>query len=246
MENKISFDGEKWVGFYQCKTCNEFIECYANKECYLKRNLKSKTQCKKCSLEKQKGVNNPFYGKKHTEKTIKKISSSKKGVLNSDHMSKPEYRELLSKIKKELWVSGKMENVRVKMSNLMKLRIAKGELKGYNRSKAEDEIIEYLRLNNINCEPNYIINGKIFDIYIPQFNLLIEYNGDYWHCNPIKYGVEYFNKKKNKTAKEIWDYDKHKLDLAINNNYNCEIIWETDYKKNKNIIKDIIDKYEKN
>jgi hypothetical protein len=59
-----------------------------------------------------------------------------------------------------------MEAVRIKMSNLMKQRIANGELKSYNRSRAEDEIITQLKNVDIDSIPNYIIGGKIFDIYI--------------------------------------------------------------------------------
>ena len=33
------------------------------------------------------------------------------------------------------------------------------------------------------------------------------------------------------SVKEIWDYDKDKLYLAKKNNYTCEVIWESDYKK---------------
>ena len=75
---------------------------------------------------------------------------------------------------------------------------------------------------------------------------LIEYNGDYWYFNPNKYDSKYFNQKKNKTAKEIWDYDKNKLYLAKNNGYNIEVIWESDYKKNNNIIIELIKNYESN
>jgi hypothetical protein len=45
-------------------------------------------------------------------------------------------------------------------------------------------------------------------------------------------------------AKDMWEYDKNKLDLAKNNDYNIEVIWESDYKKNNNIIFEIISKYE--
>jgi hypothetical protein len=41
----------------------------------------------------------------------------------------------------------------------------------------------------------------------------------------------------------MWEYDTNKLDLAIKNGYTCEVIWENDYKKNKNIINDLINKY---
>ena len=33
------------------------------------------------------------------------------------------------------------------------------------------------------------------DIFLPDLNLIIEYFGDYWHCNPLKYDANYFNQK---------------------------------------------------
>jgi G:T-mismatch repair DNA endonuclease (very short patch repair protein) len=192
------------------------------------------------------GKDNPFFNKTHSNETKKQISKKKKGIKTSDHMSKLEYRKMFSDMKKNLWDSGKMEGVRKKMSDLMKKRISNGEIKGYNRSKVEDEIIKTLTDLSIECSPSHIVESKIFDIFIPKFNLLIEYNGDYWHCNPIKYSYDYINKKKNKTAGEIWEYDKNKLYLAKNKGYNCVVVWETDYKKNKNIILEIIKNYEKN
>jgi hypothetical protein len=240
----FKFDGTNWYTFYNCCTCEKTIKCYASKRYYLSRNLSKKNKCNKCSLKLQKGEGNPFYSKKHTKESIEKISKARMGIRTSNHMSKPKYKEMFSKAAKHRWASGLMEKTRVKLSELMKKRIANGELKSYNRSKAEDEIISRLRELNIICEPNYIIESKIFDIYIPKYNLLVEYNGDYWHCNPTKYGGDYLNVKKNKTAKEIWEYDKNKLYLAKKYNYICEVIWETDYKKNNNIILDIIKKYD--
>lgn len=235
-----------WYGHWVCENCNEKILFSVNEKSLLNRNLKNKKICKKCSLLKQFGEGNPFFGKKHSDKTINKISQSRIGIRTSDHMSKPEYRELVSRLAKERWSNGSMEEVRIKMSNLMKKRISNGELKGYNRSKAEDEIIEILKKMDLESIPNFILEGKIFDIFIPKFNLLIEYNGDYWHCNPKKYDPNYFNTKKSKTAKEIWEYDKNKIDLAVKHNYNYEVIWESDYKSNKDILYKTIKKYDNN
>lgn len=241
---KFNVDNQKWYSFYECHLCKNKILVEASKEYYLARNLKKKGICKKCSLKKQKGVGNPFYNKTHTEESKNKISKSKIGISTSNHMSKPKYRKMFSDMKKKLWASGEMEGIRIKMSKLMKERIMNGELKSYNRSKAEDEIINKLSEVGINCEPNYRIGSKIFDIYIPQFNLLIEYNGDYWHCNPKKYNAEYWHKKKSKTAKEIWLYDNKKLYLAKKNGYNSKVIWERDYKRNPELINEIIKYYE--
>ena len=89
------------------------------------------------------------------------------------------------------------------------------------------------------------IDGKIFDIFLPTLNLVIEYNGDYWHCNPKKYEPNYFHQVKNKTAKELWEYDKNKIDLIKEYGYNLEVVWESDYNTDKSIINKIIKKYDK-
>jgi len=240
-------ENNQWCTHYTCNCCNNNIKICANEKYYLNRNLNKKNICKTCSLDKQKGDRNPFYDKTHTKETIKNISTSRTGKYCGDdnHMvNNPKYKKIISDKAIERWGNGSMEKTRVKLSNLMKQRIASGELKGYNRSKAEDELIKILEQNNINVISNFLLCGKIFDIYIPIFNLLVEYNGDYWHCNPKKYDENYLNIKKNKTAKEIWEYDENKLYLAKNNGYNCEVIWESDYKKNKNIIIELIKIYE--
>lgn len=241
------FENNKWYGFYICQTCQNKIQFYSSTKSALNRNLKKKKECKECSLKKQTGINNPFFNKTHNQETKIKISESRKnkGTGDSNAMSKKEHREKVSIILQTKWKSGLMEDIRKKMSDVMKRRIANGELKGYNRSKAEDEIIEQLK-DKFEVIPNFIIETKVFDIYIPKFKLLIEYNGDYWHCNPKKYDENYFNKKKNKTAKEIWEYDNKKLYISKKLGYACEVIWESDYKKNKNIINKIIEKYETN
>jgi G:T-mismatch repair DNA endonuclease (very short patch repair protein) len=66
---------------------------------------------------------------------------------------------------------------------------------------------------------------------LPEYNIVIEYYGTYWHCDPRKYKQDYYNQKKNKTAQEIWDYDKIRETHIIKSGYKLIIIWETDYKK---------------
>lgn len=72
------------------------------------------------------------------------------------------------------------------------------------------------------------------DFFNATKNLVIEINGDYWHSNPNLYSEDYFNRKKNKTAREIWEYDKLRKNRIIDIS-NCKyiIIWEQDWKINK-------------
>lgn len=111
------------------------------------------------------------------------------------------------------------------------------------RSKLEKGIIKDLKIKGYIVSHSFKIGRKVYDIYIPDLNMLIEFNGDYWHCNPKKYKADYFHVKLNMTAKEIWAKDADKEKLAIENGYNFLTIWESDYKKNKAvIIKKIIQK----
>ena len=70
------------------------------------------------------------------------------------------------------------------------------------QSKAELEIIEFLKSYNLNIlEKNRtILNGKEIDIYLPDYKLGIEINGNYWHSE--KYKGKKYHKEKTDTAEE--------------------------------------------
>jgi G:T-mismatch repair DNA endonuclease (very short patch repair protein) len=59
-----------------------------------------------------------------------------------------------------------------------------------------------------------------------------------------KYDANYFNKKKNKFAWELWEYDKKKVELIRNYGYNLEVVWEKDLKDDSKLINLIIEKYD--
>ena len=46
-------------------------------------------------------------------------------------------------------------------------------------------------------------------------------------------------------AKEIWEYDAEKIDLIRNNDYNLEVIWESELKNDNKLINKIIENYVK-
>jgi hypothetical protein len=60
---------------------------------------------------------------------------------------------------------------------------------------------------------------------------VIEFNGDYWHCNPIKYNEYYVHPILNKSAKELWEKDKIKKSWIENKGYILFTIWESEYRK---------------
>lgn len=74
-----------------------------------------------------------------------------------------------------------------------------------------------------------------FDFVIPELKLCIEFNGDCFHANPNKYSADDNPSPYDKliTSKEIWEYDKLKNNELMKLGYDVVIVWEADYKINK-------------
>ena len=62
----------------------------------------------------------------------------------------------------------------------------------YNRSQGEIELGNFVSSLGFNIETNVkkIIGRKELDIFIPEKNIAIEYNGLYWHCGKKEYHNE--------------------------------------------------------
>lgn len=72
-----------------------------------------------------------------------------------------------------------------------------------------------------------------YDFVVPEKKKMIEFNGDYWHANPMFYEKDWVHPTTKKTAVEIWAYDSFKFDIAKKNGYNIFVVWESDYKNDK-------------
>jgi flagellar motility protein MotE (MotC chaperone) len=244
-------EGDYYVIHRICPTCGDKTPTKSKDKTVTCRNhlkkIHNNLDCKKCSLLKQIGSGNPFYGKKHTKKTKSQISKSRTGKATGEHnaMANLKHRFTATERLLEKWKSGEMEHARKIMSETMKKTIRDGKLKSVIKSMAEKKIQEIIENLNFEVISSYRVDTKICDLYIPELNLIVEYNGDYWHCNPKKYDKDYFNQKKSMFAWELWEYDRLKLDLIRKKGYNIEVIWEFDFKSNKTIIEEIIFKYER-
>lgn len=246
---KIKRVDNSYIVLRKCPKCSISIKVSSNNQSITCRNYfkLQNSLCKKCSLEQQKGQGNPFYGKKHTEESKKKISESRKGksLGSNNPMSNKEWKLKVSKNLKKRWDSGDLDHLRIFLSENIKKTRRSGKMKSVNKSKKEIEILNEIKKRKYKVLGSYKIDTKICDIYIPKLNLIIEYFGDYWHCNPLKYDENYFNKKKNMTAKEIWKYDENKIDLIKKYGYNLEIVWESDLKSDPNLINKLINNYDR-
>lgn len=60
--------------------------------------------------------------------------------------------------------------------------------------------------------------------------LVLELNGDYWHCNPDKYEKDFFHHVKKLTASQIWQQDKKREETIASYGYRLFTIWESELK----------------
>ena len=132
------------------------------------------------------------------------------------------------------WMRNKKhsDETKLKISNA-KLEQYKNGLVNLNRnfmSDGEYAIANFLKDKKIEFKQQFQIDkiSFIYDFYLPLYNIIIEYNGDYWHVNP-----EIYNEDKvivdGKTANEIWEKDNLKKKIAEENGYKFYTIWEKDY-----------------
>lgn len=126
-----------------------------------------------------------------------------------------------------------------KWSTKMETMYKEGKFTKYNNNFHSTNSIELFK--NLPQENAYHSNNEYWindghRIFYYDYRLgkkLIEFNGDYWHCNPEVYKEDYFHKRKNKTAKELWEFDEYKVNLAKSKGYEVLIIWEKDWNSDK-------------
>ena len=163
----------------------------------------------------------------HTEERGKKIQMRLSGVPKSEE-HKQKLRETFNTEKYKTILSERMNH---RLKNESFSISSKGET---------DFINEFIEPLGLEYEKQYYLKEihQYSDIYIPSKNLIIEYDGDFWHCNPNKYpeGPKYVYQTKH------IEKDKIKNEYCSNNGINILRIWESDAKNNKNHVRDKIKK----
>jgi hypothetical protein len=122
-------------------------------------------------------------------------------------------------------------------------------------SKVETSVTEKIKIRyNMIYSPKcneYMLtdeeNGRayFYDFTIPELKYCIEFNGDLFHANPKLFCESDTPNPfdKSLTSEDIWKFDKHKNDLIIKNGFDLDIVWESEYKKDKeHIVNQIVDK----
>jgi very-short-patch-repair endonuclease len=156
--------------------------------------------------------------KKHTNESKKKISDSiKKGQASG--------RIKISE-------NFKREDVVEKRKKSLLEGIKDGKYKKFSNTKPELETKDILNKYGIEFEHQKIVNGKIYDFYLPDYNLLIEVDGNYWHSKG-KCDIDILNK----SLKNRRNGDRIKNKIALKKGYRLFRVWEDELYKLENLIK---------
>jgi G:T-mismatch repair DNA endonuclease (very short patch repair protein) len=121
----------------------------------------------------------------------------------------------------------------------------KNKIFNYNgKSNLETKISEVLNNLSISYTTQFPLKGKLFDFRLVNTNILIEVNGDYWHCNPEIYNIDESIKFPGgyKKVSDIWDKDRDKRIKAEEIGYFVIYIWESEIKKTKDLTSLVLNK----
>lgn len=107
------------------------------------------------------------------------------------------------------------------------------------KSSLEDGIAKLLDKLGLKYEEQKAMYFWVVDFYLPDYNLVIEANGDYWHANPKEFNNE--NMTKDQKQRRLRDA-KLKAYIQGAKKHNFLVIWENDFHKNVNKVIDDIRK----
>jgi len=99
-----------------------------------------------------------------------------------------------------------------------------------------DELQQKIKFAELNEECKFVTNiDSYIQVDFKCGNKIIEFNGDFWHANPKQYKKNEILTHPNNhvIAEELWDNDKKRIDWLESHGYEVLIIWESDYKKDK-------------
>jgi hypothetical protein len=147
----------------------------------------------------------------------------KKWIKTMDNKSEEEKLEIL---RKKIFYNKVHSKNSQEMFNMVleKLGDSYKEKSFYATNNGEKQLDLNSADKKVLLKPDFIFENKI-----------IEFFGDYWHCNPLIRNADFKVRRGSKkyTAESIWKIDQWRNDIFISNGYKLLIIWEYEYNSNK-------------
>ena len=157
--------------------------------------------------ERMMGEKNPFYGKTHPQDIMSIISNANK-IYSSNPIVKQRQREFAIE------------------------RMRKNKYKMTNPERVMKSILSEL---SIPSHYNFIMDKRYqYDFRITNTNIIIEVQGDYWHCNPKIYP----NGPTSERQKFKLQRDTEKKHYAEQKGYSILYVWEDELKNDVQLVKE--------
>ena len=96
-------------------------------------------------------------------------------------------------------------------------------------------------------EPSIAVGRYLADILNENRKIIVEVNGDLWHCNPKIWKADDIHPNKKVSAQVIWDRDSKRKEYLELLGYSVFVLWEDDINKGKDkFIKEFFEKISTN
>lgn len=219
--------------------------CQCGCEQQTRYEAKLKDYCKWISGHQSRIVGH--FGDPKSEKRVNAIISTRKAKFASgeyNHILKQVSQNRSEETKQKISKSGKgvsrpkvdgfgigrkhSQATKDKMSETAIQRVLKTDQN--HTSKLEKTFANILDLLNIEHQQFFYAKEikAFYDFYLPKYNIIIEVDGDFWHCNPdSKHNIPKYETQKRNLIK-----DSIKSQWAIDNGYTLLRFWEKDINNN--------------
>lgn len=114
-------------------------------------------------------------------------------------------------------------------------------------TKPELQFSEMMRIAGIKFIHQFPLPRFYCDFYLPDYNLIIEIDGDYWHANPAIYLPDDLIGPKKLSARQIWANDSYRSEQIKSHGYGLMRIWASELKNKtaQKLVEDIVRHCEK-
>lgn len=186
----------------------------------------------------QRGSDNPNYGgTTQTAEVRVRMAAARKAVGSTwTAAQRAEHSRVMRGSVNAMRGTKHTDAARAAMSAAKKQQYSDGvvNIRRYKLSAAEKQIAVWLRAQHILFTAQFHIKGVpfLYDFYVHDMHLLVEYQGDYWHANPRKYAagstVRLWSRG-HVPVETIWARDAAKRRAAEAAGYRVAYLWEMDF-----------------
>ncbi len=198
--------------------------------------------CEVCSTE----FDNEDLRVKTCSKDCKKLLKSNSAKLWHEAMSAEEkekhFKKIITKTAKTRrenktlsWNSGKTDVYSEEtIEKIRQATLKQMENQVFQKTRIERVIEEHLQELGVEYRYSFILKKRQYDFVLPNQNLIIECDGDYWHANP-----KFYPEPADWQIERI-QIDQEKNEIARSNGYQMVRFWEDDILNNFEYVKSII------